>query len=510
MENERPVLAERFAARLFSFIYGSRAALSAGIVSGFLAFSFAFFNKLLNADEIAGLFSKGDTIPSGRWALHLTSLLFPDVSMPWLYGVLSVLFLSVAAAVLVRVLRLRSHLLQGLLAAVIVCFPAETGTLCYMYTSAPYALAFLLAVLAVWAVARNWPERFPRWQDLLLGLAFLVFSLGIYQSYVAVTSSLLLILLIRSLLDSEASASRVFRFACVCAAFLAASLLVYLAAALLSLQISHFTFHSYGFNSYSFLYRLRLAYTAFAGIFLKGRFAYIRPGLSLAVHWFCLLLTAAAFLSWCVRERNAAKAALLLLFVALLPLSVCCFYLISSPSIIHSLVIYGFISLYALAAAAAESLFVSWHRLYKNAVCVTLALVAVCNIVYANTVFTKMYLQYENAYAFYSGLVTSLQMSGELENGTQVALVGKSENVPSFMGDELDLGELGGPDPDLINIYSRTRFIEDYLGFDLNFVHWTQEEALSYDPQVQAMPCYPRPGSIKTIDGIIVVHLGDS
>lgn len=509
LENERPVLAERLTARLFSWIAGSRAALSAGLLSGFLAFSFAFCNKLLNADEIAALFSKGTTIPSGRWALQFTSLLFPNVSMPWLYGVLSVLLLSVAAAVAVRVLRLKSRLLQVLLAAVIVCFPAETGTLCYMYTSAPYALAFLLAVLAVWAVARSWPERFPRWQDLLLGLVCLVFSLGIYQAYVAVASSLLLILLMRSLLERSNSASRVFRFALVCAGFLAASLLVYLVAASLALRISQMGLNSYGFTSYSLLYRLRLAYTAFAGIFLKGRFAYIRPGLSLAVHWFCLLLTAAAFLSWCVRERNAAKIALLLLFTALLPLSVCCFYLVSSPAIIHSLVIYSFVALYALAASLAESLSFSWHRLYKNGVCLTLALVAVCNIAFANKVFTKMYLQYENAYAFYSGLVTRLQMSEDLEEGSQVALVGNSETVPSFMGEELDVGELGGPNLDLINIYTKHLFIQEYLGFDIRFVHWTKEEALAQDPRVQAMPYYPRPGSIQTIDGIVVVRLGN-
>ena len=102
LENDRPVLAEQLSARLFSWIAGSRAALSAGLLSGFLAFSFAFCNKLLNADEIGALFGKGTTISSGRWALKLTSLLLPDVSMPWLYGVLSVLLLSAAAAVVVR------------------------------------------------------------------------------------------------------------------------------------------------------------------------------------------------------------------------------------------------------------------------------------------------------------------------------------------------------------------------------------------------------------------------
>ena len=39
------------------------------------AYMFVFTNKLLNLDEIAGLFGKGETLSSGRWALYLTSFM---------------------------------------------------------------------------------------------------------------------------------------------------------------------------------------------------------------------------------------------------------------------------------------------------------------------------------------------------------------------------------------------------------------------------------------------------
>ena len=43
------------------------------VVSGLFAHMYAFTNKLLNADEISALFSKGATVKSGRWGLLLES-----------------------------------------------------------------------------------------------------------------------------------------------------------------------------------------------------------------------------------------------------------------------------------------------------------------------------------------------------------------------------------------------------------------------------------------------------
>ena len=68
----------------------------AALFTGLLAHGFAFTNKLLNHDEIESLFGKGATVTSGRWGLELVKLLFPDWSMPWIYGIISVVLLAVS------------------------------------------------------------------------------------------------------------------------------------------------------------------------------------------------------------------------------------------------------------------------------------------------------------------------------------------------------------------------------------------------------------------------------
>ncbi len=48
-------------------------------------------NKLPVDDDICFFFSKGATVRSGRYPLELLRLLMPDVSMPWIYGLMALL-----------------------------------------------------------------------------------------------------------------------------------------------------------------------------------------------------------------------------------------------------------------------------------------------------------------------------------------------------------------------------------------------------------------------------------
>ena len=56
------------------------------IVFGLIAHAFMLTNKICFAGDAGG----GDTIVSGRFGLALTSYIMPDISMPWLNGMLSV------------------------------------------------------------------------------------------------------------------------------------------------------------------------------------------------------------------------------------------------------------------------------------------------------------------------------------------------------------------------------------------------------------------------------------
>ena len=142
------------------FYIENRLPFFASLGFGLLAYGFCMMNKIPVGDDLVGLFEKGSTTPSGRYGLELLRLVMPDASMPWIYGLMSVALLAAAVCVILRIFPIRSRALQVLFAGAFVCFPAQAGTMLYMFTAAPYAVALLLTVTGLWVFTA---EKKGRW-----------------------------------------------------------------------------------------------------------------------------------------------------------------------------------------------------------------------------------------------------------------------------------------------------------------------------------------------------------
>ncbi len=502
MEDDTCAL-ERLFGQLAGLLRANAVPFCTTVAAGFAAHMYAFTNKLLNADELTALFSKGGSMESGRWGLDILPLIFPNVSMPWIYGLISILLLSVSVCLTVRIFEIKSAALQAGLAAVIAAFPALTGTFCYIFTSSSFMLSLLLSVLAVY-VAKGDGAR--RW---LAGCGLMVLSLGIYQAYVAVAASFFVLLMVRRLLREEGSPGEVFRFGLSRAALLLAALVVYYLISVAVLKIAGRSFLDYGVEqSSSLLYRLRLVFTSFLGTFIKGNYGYVNSPLSAALHIVCAMFTLAALAVWFVKTHDRGRKALMLLCLLIFPVSTNCIYLIAEVGIIHSLVMFSFTSVYVLAAVAAENTDWRGKPAFKNSLLASLLLISVGNMYFSNKVYLKMAIQYENAYAFYTGLAAQVKMTEGFEEGTKLALVGDAEQL-LYTPEELDTGDLLGPSADLINVYTREELIKKYVGFNVPFASAKEKTDLRSDERFQEMPVYPYYGSVKRIDDFIVVKLSE-
>ena len=65
-----------------------------------------------------------------------------------------------------------------------------------------------------------------------------------------------------------------------------------------------------------------------------------------------------------------------------------------------------------------------------------------------------------------------------------------------------------GVNHDLINIYSRENFLRRYLGSDIPLASEAEAEKLAATEEFAEMAEYPYYGSVKMIDGFVVVKLG--
>lgn len=179
------------------------------LVCGLLAHGLALFNKQAFYDEVqhATAVIPENAISMGRWLrAAMTSLVARiwggyNFDLPVVHGAASILLIAVAAWLIVRLFDIREKLYQALLCGLMVSFPVVTGTFGYMFTAPYYFVALVLACLAVvFAVGKPSVPRF------LAASACVCSSMGIYQSYLSVTVSLIVILLFFEIAEGRLTA----------------------------------------------------------------------------------------------------------------------------------------------------------------------------------------------------------------------------------------------------------------------------------------------------------------
>ena len=436
----------------------------ASFAFGLLAYGFCMTNKIPVGDDLVGMFDKGATTVSGRYGLELLRFIMPDVSMPWIYGLMSIALLSLAVCVTVRLFSIKSPALQILLAGVFVTFPAQAGTMLYMFTAASYALALLFAVTGVWLFAER---KKGCW---IAAPVLLAFSCSIYQGYFSIAASFCVIRMIVLLCRTETSWREVFREGVKMLAMLLASLALYGVMLLVASKLLGFPLlHEVINDRQSFPLRL--------------------------------LAAAFAMLTQLKKKGETGSALLTGLCLILYPLSCYCLYLLADNSYIHSLSLYSFASLYVLCAALLDGWEAKPAPNLRRLCSFALALILCGNLYYANALYLRYYLRFEELKSFYTVMLTRVFETPGYSERDRLAIVGDAPELVydidrHFTGSPLSLPslELGSTD------YAEL-IVSRYLGCDIPFVSDGELAQLETDD----MPVYPYDGSVKKIGDVIVV-----
>ena len=509
------LLIQRAASWAAKKYHENRVPLLTTLLLGFLAHAFAFTNKLLNSDEVQSLFGKGASLISGRWGLDILSRIFPDVSMPWIYGIITIALLAVAVCLLVHTLHLRSKWIQILAAGFVITFPSLTGTFSYMFTSSSYGVAFLLAVLAPWLLQK---KSVWCWLGAILCM---VFSLSIYQAYVSLTAGVLVLSLIRQLMDGDEPLPILGR-GIAYVAFLILSMGLYygitqLFLSVRSSELCEYASHSIDLKINEIPYKIQVAYKSFFDHFREDSIGLIPTVFSRKLHIALMAIAGVLLAFQLFRMRRKPLCVLLVVaLVAIFPLAVNCIYLFILYWSIHSLVMYGFVSVYLMVFLLADETLTHpvqadftdcARRLCLDITAIVSAVIIIVNIYIANESYLTLHMRYENTYAFYTSLISELNQSPEFTEGTRLAVIG-SWVRPSFYNDKMTLSDkitgISGVTPDC---YGREFFLRYYVGYDIPFASYAEEAEIAASPEFAEMPRYPYHGSIQKFGDIMVVKL---
>lgn len=500
---------ENIVDNLILFFKSSRLYFAVSFLVGILTYGFCFTNKLEQMDDLACMFYTGASMSSGRWGLDITKHFLPSYSIPWLNGILSVLLLSLSICIIIKLFNIKHKILSVLLSAIIISFPSQTVTFGYMYTSTHYAFAVLLTVIAVYLLCSN-----NSLGSFAVSSLLLVFSLSIYQAYIALAVSLFLVYIIYLCISTEMPSKsilycglRLFLSLCISAA-------VYFVITFLLMKFSSTQFNSYAESSMrgGFLHNLRVAITSFVGYFYKGYYDLISTPVSQVAHIIVAALTIALIIIKILKYWNSdlMRAILIIICIILFPLGVNCVRVISSQ--FHNVMLLSFISVYVLACIVFDASVSSdnntfFFNLSKDFTAIAMFAVICTNILFANNVYLKMFFQLEEAKSFYTNIATVLSETPGYDKNTVVAIVGDASD--NFFVYPYDTSNLAGIREGLINIYSRGCMFQYFTGINVNLASDNLLVSLSQDPDIQSMPQYPYYGSMKMLDNnIFVVNLG--
>jgi len=153
-----------------------KTAFFASLILGLLIHMPIMLQDIPNHDGLDSMHFDQNMITSGRWFLTVACGISSYYTLPWLIGVLSVLYLAVTCVLLTEFLEIKDTAIIVLVSGLLVSFPALASTFSYVFTMDGYMMALLLAVASVLLTKKY------KW-GFLVGSLCLACSMGTYQAY---------------------------------------------------------------------------------------------------------------------------------------------------------------------------------------------------------------------------------------------------------------------------------------------------------------------------------------
>ena len=517
MEKKRIVRLSELIDKIWKNI-SSKAKIAFGstIIWGLIAHLYMFMNKLPNYDDLM-INSFGATFRLGRWFLWVIGAIAYHLelvySLPWINGLVSLVLIACANAMIIELLQIDNKWIIGIICGVLVAYPSWTGTFFFMFTAPYYALAIVLAVLAVYYIVRKHNLGF------IIGMLCLSCSLGIYQAYLPFTAGLLVIVLILQLYKEE-EWRKVFKEGIRYLIFLLLTVGLYYVITRISLFITKQSFADYkglgelGKFSWKDTVCNIFGYSV-ANIFtnkleichnLLGKAGYLIVIMAFLIG---MIITCR---QW-IKQKKIANAILLIVLGISFWTAINAIYIMcQDENSIYVLMVYSYSLLFILPVSALEYII---EKCGSNPILVieeyilslTILVVAINYCHFANAEYLAMDLSLQQAESYYTTLITQIKSVPEYTTDMPIALGQKGgfilEDQTLYNNEVLSSFYLKCRDNSLVNTYNKELMLTYYLGFEPEYV-----SIESVDPEVvDKMPVYPNEGSIQVIDGTIVVKL---
>lgn len=481
------------------------------IVIGLLTHMVALTNDIPNHDGLASMYFDQNMITSGRWFLGLTCGISSYYSLPWLIGVLSIIYIAASSIVLVKLLDVTDEILIVLISGLLITFPSLASNFAYVFTMDGYMIGLFLSILSVYLVGK-------KKLGFLFGGIALAFSMGTYQAYLPIAMLLCLYKVIEILASKDTVKEKVKKSLEYLYMGVIGAALYYLILQVL-LKVQGKVLDTYqGINgmadagNVSIIATVKSMYADFVTFILKGNVLFNNAFSFIALTVLGLAFVAALIM---LAVKNGWFKTIwfyVVAFVSLLiiPVLTNVILVISSGVTYHLLMRYQYVFFLIIAVAVIDKAlktcgdkkYLAWGTT------VSAVIIIFCFILTDNVGYSNLQKKYEKTYAYCLRLADRIEQTEGYYQGIPIYMIGVvgDDNFPVTDITEDVTDHMIGINGDwlLYTFENYELFYKYYMGITFNFI--SPDEGNYYDtPEYIALDSFPGPDATKVVDGVLYV-----
>lgn len=463
-------------------------------------------------------------ISLGRWGIEIVERITQFIAIPSINTILCILVMAVTAVFLVDLLNLKSKVSVIFTSLALVLTPTLVATLLYIYTAFAYCFNLLISVLVIWFLYKF---KHKKTGFVLASLCFM-FALSIYQSYVGVSIGLCIMISIIDLLKNKDIKEVFLNIAKTIAVVLLGAILYYIATQIM-LKLANIELSTYKSAQNISLVGIFAGlkntiiqtYKDFLMFFFGNDIVYNTNYRREVIYGMFFAMFGAGLLIALINleeeniKKKVGKAALIVLFTALLPIGLNIIDIIVVGNAMYALTAVQMILMIPFIFAIFE--LVNKFILVKWMLVLSCLLVMWTYYVADNTSYAALKLTYNQAYSSTMRVLDRIETTPGYTKDMPILLGGiignnnypRTSSLYGFtIGSIVNNTAFHGPYGGAMGTW--VKFFKIFYGIDVKLC--TAEEyynIVTGKEYKENMECFPAESSMKIMNGIMVVKLDE-
>ncbi len=487
------------------------------LLVGLFAHLYKITNWLPNWDSLVFRYDSQNMITLGRWFLPVVCSLSSFYDLPFLNGIIAIIFHALSAVCICRILNVQKKITAGLIGAVIVSFPTVTSVMMYNYVADGYSIAFFLSTLAALYMTKEKPRY-------LLSAVLIALSTGIYQAYITVTIMLVLLHLTDEMIFSNTS-FRVILKKAVCMLLSGVSgvalysIILKVTLGLFSVELLDYQ----GANDAASLSNIDILASLYVvkETFIKCFFD-LSGGVNvyIVLNTAILIFTLVYYLKGVIKNRlykNPANIFMIIILSVLLIFGAGALAFINAGVDYHNLMLMGyvvfylfFLIIYERGEEAKEK-----HTAIKCwSVLITAVVIIANQVVISNVSYHKAQIAYEKSYGVLMRIADRIEQTSGAADCDKILVIGALDNsdaysvnlTPDITG--ITDGYIIRADDETVGQSVFCSAVNDYCGKNYEFVSGKEKKKITQREDVKSMGKWPSEDCVAIIDDTVVIKLG--